>query len=299
MAAAGKMRCQMLVLFTDTDTDITPKLAEEYGYHIISMPYVIEGKETAPYEDFQEFDSRAFYDLLRSGVIPSTSAISEARYREYFEPVLKNGDDILYVHFSAAMTNTFTFMKQAVDKLLKEYPERHFYEVDTKGISITCLSMLLTIGDMVKEGKGILDILHFADTEVDHFATYFFADDLKFFQRSGRVSGLSATMGSLLGIRPIIYINDEGKMVSIGKEKGRKKAIDRLVRYIEELGDNVASYRVLIGHSDNVELAALLEEKIRERFGKDLEIVTSVVNPTIGSHCGPDAVGVCFHAKHR
>lgn len=197
------------------------------------------------------------------------------------------------------MTNTFTFMNQAVEKLLKAYPERHFYHIDTKGISITCLSMALVIGEMAKEGKDIREILHFAETEVDHFATYFFADDLKFFQRSGRVSGLSATMGSLLGIRPIIYINDEGKMVSIGKEKGRKKALDRLIGYMEELGDDIGKYRVLVGHSDNAELAELLKQKIRERFGADLEIVTSVVNPTIGSHCGPDAIGVCFHAKHR
>ncbi|MBQ6678928.1 MAG: DegV family protein [Lachnospiraceae bacterium] len=289
----------MLVLFADTDTDMTPEIAEKYGYRIISMPYVIDGEETAPYEDFEVFDSHAFYDRLRGGTIPGTSAISEERYRRYFEPVFKNGDDILYVHFSAAMTNTFTFMNQAVEKLLKAYPERHFYHIDTKGISITCLSMALVIGEMAKEGKDIREILHFAETEVDHFATYFFADDLKFFQRSGRVSGLSATMGSLLGIRPIIYINDEGKMVSIGKEKGRKKALDRLIAYMEELGDDIGKYRVLVGHSDNAELAELLKQKIRERFGADLEIVTSVVNPTIGSHCGPDAIGVCFHAKHR
>ena len=128
---------------------------------------------------------------------------------------------------------------------------------------------------------------------------YFFADDLKFFRRSGRVSGLAATMGGLIGIRPIIYLNDEGKMVSIGKEKGRAKAIARLVQYVEELGEDVKAHRVLIGHTDCPDIAAEAERMLKEKFGQDLNVITNVVNPTIGSHCGPNAIGICFHAKHR
>ena len=135
--------------------------------------------------------------------------------------------------------------------------------------------------------------------EVPKFPMYFFADDLKFFRRSGRVSGLAATMGGLIGIRPIIHLNDEGKMVSIGKEKGRSKAIARLVQYVEELGEDVKAHRVVIGHSDCADIAAEAERMLKEKFGQDLNVVTTVVNPTIGSHCGPNGVGICFHAVHR
>ena len=125
----------MLQLFTDTDTDITPALAREYGYELISMPYSIDGKTTYPYVDFDRFDDHAFYDLLRGGVLPTTSALSEEQYIQYFEPVFARGDDILYVHFSRAMTATFDSMDHALEQLKEKYPERRFYEVDSKGIT--------------------------------------------------------------------------------------------------------------------------------------------------------------------
>lgn len=219
----------MLRLFTDTDTDITPAVAAEYGYRLISMPYSIDAKTVYPYVDFDEFESRKFYDLLRSGVLPTTSAISKERYIEYFEPEFAAGNDILYVHFSRAMTVTFNAMDQAVAELKAKYPGRNFYEIDTKGITTISYTIVREVGDLFKAGKSLEEVLAWAETEVDKFAMYFFADDLKFFRRSGRVSGLAATMGTLIGIRPIIYMSPEGRMVSCGKEKGRIKAMERLV----------------------------------------------------------------------
>ncbi|MBQ2191627.1 MAG: DegV family protein [Clostridia bacterium] len=117
----------MLVLFTDTDTDVTPEIAAKYGYRLISMPYSIDGKTVYPYVDFDKFDSHAYYDMLRSGVIPNTSALNKENYITYFEPVFAEGNDILYVHFSRAMSATFESMDQAVRELLEKYPERKFY----------------------------------------------------------------------------------------------------------------------------------------------------------------------------
>ena len=289
----------MLVLFTDTDTDITPKKAKEFGYHLISMPYSIEGKTTYPYEDFDEFDAHAFYDTLRGGVLPKTSAISADNYKKYFEPHFKNGDDILYVHFSAAMTATFDAMDIAVKELLEKYPERKFYTIDTKGITILSLNIVEEIGDLYKAGKTVEEIMEWAKKEVDKFAVYFFADDLKFFKASGRVSGLAGTMGTLLGIRPIIHISSEGKMANIGKEKGRNKALNRIISYVEELGEDLEKHRVIVAHTDAPEMVDEAVAMLKEKFGDTLRIEIVDVNPTAGSHCGPSTVGVCFHAKHR
>ena len=289
----------MLTLFTDTDTDFTPEIAKEYGYKLISMPYAIDAKTFWPYEDPETIDLHAFYDSLRNGVLPTTGGISKERYLDYFRPEFEQGNDILYVHFSAAMTVTFRAMDEAVEELLKEFPERKFYHIDTKGITIVSYNIMREIGDMYKAGKSVDEILAWADKEVDHFAQYFFADDLKFFKRSGRVKGIAATMGTLLGIRPIICMDDAGQMVSIGKERGRANAMERLVKTVEELGDDIKAHHFIIGHTDAPELAAELADMLHARFGDDLSIEIVTTNPTAGSHCGPNGVGVSFHAKRR
>ncbi len=289
----------MLILFTDTDTDLTPQAAKQFGYHLISMPYSIDGKTTYPYEDFEEFDAHEFYSMLRFGVLPNTSAISAWNYKKYFEPHFRNGDDILYVHFSAAMSATFEAMEQAVSELQKQYPERKFYSIDTKGITIGSLNIVEEIGDLYKAGKTAEEIIAWAKEEVDHFAVYFFADDLRFFKHSGRVSGLAGTMGTLLGIRPIIHMNSEGKMVSVGKEKGRAKALARLIKYVEELGSDIDKHRVIVAHTDSPDIAQEAIRLLKEKFGSGLRIELVDVNPTAGSHCGPNTVGISFHAIHR
>lgn len=289
----------MLRIFTDTDTDISPKVAKEYGYSLISMPYTVDGKSVSPYVDYEEFDARAFYDTLREGALPTTSAISTEAYKQYFEPVFASGDDILYVHFSAAMTITFNNMDIAVKELLERYPDRKFYSIDTKGITTISYVIAKEIGKLYKAGKSAEEIVEWANKEVDHFAMYFFADDLKFFKRSGRVGGLAATMGTLLGVRPIIHMSAEGKMVSIGKERGRTNAMERLIAYVEELGEDITSYTLAIGHTDALEIAQELGEMLKEKLEAELDIEYVVVNPTAGSHCGPNGVGICFHAKNR
>ena len=288
----------MLKLYTDTDTDICPSLAAEYGYKLISMPYSIEAKTTYPYVDFDTFDAHAFYDRLRGGVLPTTSAISKEQYMNYFIKDFIEGNEILYVHFSRAMTNTFDAMDQAIAELKEKYPKARFEEIDTKGITTISYAIVREVGDLVKAGKSLDEVLDWAKTEVDKVAMYFFADDLKFFRRSGRVSGLAATMGTLIGVRPLIHMSQEGKMVSVGTAKGRNNAMLYLLNKVGELGDDIASHRICIGHTDAPEIARQLGAMITEKYGHQ-NIVYVDVNPTAGSHCGPNGVGVCFHAIHR
>ena len=289
----------MLVLFTDTDTDLTPKEAEHFGYKLISMPYTAEGKEVYPYVDFDEFDYHTFYEKMRKGLMPTTSGLSPENYRNYFEPVLKEGNDILYVHFSAAMSGTFSAMHIAIKELKEEYPDRNIYLIDTKGITICSNIIVKEIGDLYLKGKTVEEMLKWAETEVDKFAVYFYADNLKFFARSGRVSGIAAFFGGIIGIKPIIYMGSDGKMASIGKGKGRVKTLEKLVEYVVSLQDEIKDHRIIIGHADALELAKTLGKMITEKLGDGLNIEYVPVNPTAGSHCGPDTVGVCFHAIHR
>lgn len=289
----------MLVLFADTDMDLTKKEAKELGYKLISMPYSIGNDLIYPYESWDEFKAHEFYEQLRGGTLPKTSSISEEKYVEYFEPEFKKGNDIFYVHFSRNMSGTFDAMDKAVEKLKEKYPERKFYEVDTLGISILGYIIAKEIADLFKDGKTVEEVLEWAKKEIKHYACYFFADDLKFFKQSGRVSNLAGTMGTLLGIRPIIYMNDEGKMLNIGKEKGRFRAVEKLVSYFEELSVDPKEHRIILASADNNELVQEMKDKLEEKYGKGLKIETTTVNPTIGAHCGPDTVGLAFYAKHR
>jgi len=287
------------ILFTDTDTDITLERANEYGYKLISMPYEIDEKETYPYVDFKTFDYKAFYDQLRNGVMPKTSALSPATYEKYFEPYLKDGKDILYVHFSKAMSGTFNAMNLALKTLKEKYPNNTVYTIDTKGITLGAYNAVLEIGDLYNEGKTIEEILEWSKTEIDKFAVYFFANDLSFFRRSGRVKALAAIMGNLIGIRPIIHMNKDGIMESIDKCRGLQSTLDKIVWYMEEYGEDLDKHRIIIGHTDALDTAQLLKEKIIEKFGDSLKFEIVPANPTAGSHCGPDGVGVNFHATHR
>ena len=288
------------VLFTDSDCDMTPQIAKEYGYKtIISMPYSIDGKTTYPYVDFDQFDVHAFYQQLRDGVLPNTSAISAQQYYDYFEKEFAQGNDILYVHFSAAMTMTFNNMSEAIQELRKKYPERKLYQVDTKGITTICLAIAMDIGRMYQAGKTAEEIVKWAETEVDHYAMYFFADDLKFFKHSGRVSGLTATMGSIIGIRPLIYMSQEGKMESYGTARGRRRAIEAIVGKVLELGDDAAQHKILVGHTDAPEIVEQTIAVLKEKLGNNLDIQIVPTNPTAGSHSGPDGVGICFRSIHR
>lgn len=289
----------MLVLFTDTDTDILPKEAKELGYNLIHMPYMINDMVFYPYRDSDTFDFHKFYDRLRDGVMPKTSAISPQEYIEYFEPFFKAGHDILYVHFSEAMSGTFNAMHIAYQDLLERYPDRKLYTIDTKGITILSNIIVKEVAKLFNSGKTVEEILAWAKEEVDHYAVYFYAEDLSFFRRSGRVSGFAAFMGNIIGLHPIINMGEDGKMKSVGKARGKKNTLTKIVQIVEELQVDITSRKIVVGHSDALETANELVAMLKAKFGDNLDIDYVQVNPTAGSHCGPSNVGIAFYAKHR
>lgn len=289
----------MYSLFVDSDSDMTPEICAKYGAHLIIMPYTINNKEIRPYIDFEKFNGKEFYDILRSGTLPVTAALPPQAYIDYFEPEFKKGNDILYVHFSSAMSGTFNSMRLALEELKEKYPERQLFTVDTKSITAGAYGVAIEVLDLYKAGKSIEEIQKWAEIEVDKFPIYFYADNLKFFAKSGRVSGFKAFMGGLVGIKPIIHVNSNGQMVSIDKGRGRQLALKKIVDYVLNLQDHIEDHRVVIGHTDALPLAEELAEMLQKEFNHTLRIEYVEVNPTIGGHCGPDCIGVCFHGIHR
>lgn len=294
------MSTKNLTLFADTDCDITPEAADKLGYKLISMPYLMDEEEVFPYESFEKFDAHAFYEKLRKGSMPKTSGLSPEKYISYFEPELERGNDVLYAHFSAKLSGTFNSMNLAIQALKEKYPDRTIYTLDTKAITGLAYTILIDISRLYKEGKSAEEIISYVnDDSIKHNAMMAFADDLKFFRRSGRVSGLSASLGSFLNIKPLISIDDEGKMGAIGKAQGRKGALKAIFKAMNKLGDDVKSHPIIIVHSDIDELVNILVEKIKAEYGDDLDLQVLAINPTAGVHCGPDCLGVIFHSTGR
>ncbi len=289
----------MLTLFADTDCDFTPELGAQHGYKIISMPYSIDGKEVYPYEDFDVFDSHGFYDTLRKGVLPKTSAISMDKYVAYFEPEFAAGNDILYVHFSAAMSGTFNAMNLALAELKEKYPERKFYAIDTKGISILAYQVALEVKKMLDEGKSIDEVIAWAEENCLNYSAVFYVDNLDFLRRSGRVTGFAGIMGNLLNIHPIISMLPDGTMNSISKAQGKVTTLKKIIAYVEKYQDDIKNNDVYIAHTDVDDLADLLENMLKEKFGAELNIVRFQLNPTAGCHVGPYTIGVSFKSKGR
>ena len=289
----------MVKVFIDSDSDFTLEDAKKYNATLISMPYEMKGKEIKPYVDFEKFDGKKYYDTLRKGVIPTTSALNPEDYIRYFEPEFKAGNDIFYIHFSAAMSATFNSMRLALEELNKKYPKCKFYEFDTKGITLEAYTIGREMLELLKAGKSVEEVLEWGNKEVDHYACYFFADDLKFFGKSGRVSGIAAFMGGIIGIRPILTMNSEGKMVPVGKVKGRRNAVMKLADIVQELGVDLDKHTIVIGHADAMHLVEEVEAEVKTRLGDKVKFDVVEVNPTAGAHCGPDTLGIAFYAKHR
>lgn len=289
----------MLVKFADTDSDMTLELAAKYDCKLISMPYMFKGKEIFPYESWKKFNDVKFYNDLRATLkLPTTSAISIEKYRAYFEPEFEAGNDIFYAHFSPKMSGTFNAMWVAVNELLEKYPERKFYALDTKGISATALQVATKTFEYINEGHSAEEALTFGEELRGHAATYFFADDLKFFAKSGRVSGIKAFLGGIFGIKPIIAITDEGVMTSVDKAKGKINAIKYLCDKYDQLANDPDKGLVYVIHAGAKALADAIVEKMKAKH-PDVVYEIYPLNPTAGCHAGPNTCGISFYAKKR
>jgi DegV family protein with EDD domain len=196
------------------------------------------------------------------------------------------------------MSATFQSMKAAIEVLKEKYPEREIRYKDTKMISLGSGFLVYYGALKYKEGATMSELDAYLDELIPKTAIYFVVDDLTYLYRGGRVSGVSKVIGNLLGIKPILHMNEEGKIFNIDKVKGKRKALNRLLEFMVEKGENVQDYKIYILEADCIEDATALAESIRAKFGK-VDIELQSVGPVIGAHCGPGTVGVIFHSKEK
>lgn len=286
----------MYQLFCDSNCELWYTTVAELGLNVIRMPYTIDGKEYF-YDMGEKTDFKAFLDQMRAGAVPKTSALNEYSYIEYFEPVLARGEDIYYVTFSHKMSATFNAMDAAIATLKEKYPERRIMTKDAKTISLGSGFVTYYAALKKREGATMEELDAYLDELIPHTATYFAVDDLTYLHRGGRISAATKVVGGLLNIKPILYFDEEGKIVSISKARGFMNAISKLVEYAEEKGSELDKYKVFILQADCEEYANTLAETMRTRFNADVTV--QPVGPVIAAHCGPGTIGLIFHCSQR
>lgn len=278
------------VIFTDSACDIPVSMLESWGVKHCALTFTFQDDERQ-YSD-NDMPSEAFYAKMRQGGIAKTSAVNVSEFRSLFEEELKLGNDILYIGFSSGLSATCNSGAIAAQELQALYPERKIIAVDSLGASAG-FGLLLYLAVMEKEkGSDIHEVAQFVLDHRLHICHWFTVDDLVYLKRGGRVSPTTAVVGNLLGIKPVLHVDDEGHLINMLKVRGRKNAIRMLAdKYTELVSDKSAP--VFISHGDCMEDAQLLADILREQHGVEVKLITNV-GSVIGAHSGPGTLALFF-----
>lgn len=283
------------VIVTDSSCDISKETLNEWGvpYSSLTFRFVDSDKEYT--NDAMAITD--FYNKMREGGVAKTAAINSETFIKTFEEVLKEGNDLLYLGFSSGLSTTFNSARLASLELKEKYPERKIFVVDTLCASAGGGLLVKMIVDKKLAGATIEEARDYAEAKKLNICHWFTVDDLVYLKRGGRVSATTAFVGNMLGIKPVMHVDNEGHLVNVTKVRGRRTAIAALADKYGELhceGD----YEVFISHGDCIEDARALAEIIENKYGKKTSVITDV-GAVIGAHSGPGTLALFFVGKER
>ncbi len=282
-------------LFTDSACDLSTKILDKWEVRYLALSFIFDDCEKH-YSNY-DMQPKAFYQKMRDGHVAKTSALNTDAFVCAFEPELQNGKDILYLAFSSGLSGTYNASRLAAQELSEKYPERKIITVDSLCASAGQGLMLRLLCDKRDAGVSIGDAASYAESVRLNIAHWFTVDDLVYLKRGGRISPTVALVGGILGIKPVLHMDNEGKLVSVSKARGRKAALKAIAdRFAETVID--PNGPVYISNAVCEEDADTLAGMIRERCGSKVEIITDI-GPVIGAHSGPGTLALFFVAKER
>jgi DegV family protein with EDD domain len=282
------------VLITDDSCDLPMSYYTENGIGLVKLGYSLEG------EVYRQGDvtEKEFYDLIRSGKKPTTIAVNAEDAIAVIEPHLQNGEDVLYIAFSSGLSASYNNAEMGAVEMREKYPDRKIIVVDTLCASLGQGLLLHKVKGMRDKGASIEAAAKWAEDNKLNVAHNVMADDLYHLHRGGRVSKTSAVMGTMLGVKPIIHVNNEGKLVAIGKVRGKKQALTNIVDRMEKLVGNTPNDFFTVCHADAIEDAEFVAKLMSERFKID-DYIINYIGPVIGSHTGTGTIAIFMMAEHR
>ena len=282
------------VIFADSSVDLPLEVIKQYNLQIVNLHLFVGSVE----EDIDTLDSHTFYERLRAGEVASTSAPSLQEYAEKMEPFLAEGKDILYLGFSEALSCSFNNGKLAMEDLAEKYPDRKLYPISTKCASTGHGLLAILAARKQAEGATIDELKAWAEENAPKLVQWFTVDDLMFLKRGGRISAATALVGTMLGIKPVLHVDDEGRLINMSKARGRKASLQALVDKAKETAIEPATQTMTICHGDCVEDAEWVANKLKTELNVP-EVIIAPTGTVIGAHSGPGTLALFFLGTQR
>lgn len=286
------------IIVTDSSCDLPDSLVQELGVYVAPLAFIIEDKTYWNYPDNREMSPEEFYGKIAEGKIATTNAVNVGQATETIEPFLKEGKDVLVLGFSSGLSTTYNSFQIAAEELAAQYPDRKVYAVDTLSASLGQGMFVYQAAKLRLEGKTIEEVRDWALDYRFHQCHWFTVTDLFHLKRGGRVSAATAVVGSMLQIKPVMHMDDEGHLINVGKARGRKASLMALVDKVGELGVDPASQTMFISHSACLDDAQMVADEVKKRYGVK-EIIINSIGPVIGAHTGCGCVALFFTGSKR
>ena len=284
-------------IVTDSSCDLPAPLLEKMGIRVVPLAVNLDGKTYFNYPDGRAIGFEEYYAQLRSGKQATTSAVNMSLFRTVMEAELIAGHDVLYLGFSSGLSGTFNAGAMAARELQEEYPEFELIAVDTL---CACMGqgLLVYLAALEKAGgKSMHEVRDFVEAQKLHICHWYTVDDLQHLKRGGRIGGTTARLGTMLNIKPVMNMDNEGKLAAVSKARGRAAALRALVDKMGEQAIEPEKQTVFIAHADCYDDAHKVAEMIHERFGS--KSLINYIGPVIGAHAGPGTVALFFVGKER
>ena len=283
-------------VFADGSANLPKSMLE--GISLLPCDYTVDGEPYTYWGDVDSFDAHPFYEGLRNGTVVRTTLLNTSLFLSRFAPILTQGIDIIYISMSSGISGTYNAARIAAQELMDLYSGRFVHIVDSLGCGFGNGLLAVRAAKLSREGVSARDAAAILDAEVPHTCQYFTVDDLNFLKNTGRVSGMSAKIGTVLNIKPILFGDKTGQIISCAKVRGRAKAIETLVKKYEEKRVRSGEQTICISHGDCLQDAELLASLVRE-ITPEVPITICQHEPFSGAHVGPGMLGLFFRGTER
>ena len=286
-------------IVTDSSCNLSDQMINDFGLHILPLTFMSGGEQYQSYTAGRDSDLQAFFKMMREGTVFTTSLPNQQYTETLLKGLLDAGKDVLYIGFSSGLSGTYQATAALLEELRPSYPNCKIYHVDTLAAAMGEGLLVYKAVKMAQDGASIEEVHAWVEANKLNVAHWFTVSDLMFLFRGGRVSRTSAWAGTLLKIKPVLHVDDEGHLIPMEKVRGRKKSIIRMVDHMEKTAiAPVEDQMVFISHGDCEDDLMVLVDELRKRFGCT-DIRWNILDPVIGAHTGPGCLALFFMGSER